>query len=45
MIAVVRGLAAAAGCQLIAGCDFAVVTDKATFSTPGYKFHKNIYQN
>lgn len=31
----VDGLAAAAGCQLIASCDIVVATNKSTFSTPG----------
>lgn len=36
VIAKVDGLAAAAGCQLIAQCDIVVCSDKSTFSTPGY---------
>lgn len=39
----VRGLAAAAGCQLVAACDFAVVSEKSSFSTPGYI--KSAYTN
>ncbi|KAJ4447585.1 hypothetical protein ANN_09592 [Periplaneta americana] len=35
VIAVVQGLAAAAGCQLVATCDIAICTDNSTFSTPG----------
>lgn len=35
VIAKVDGLAAAAGCQLIATCDLVVCTDKSSFSTPG----------
>ncbi|KAF8764148.1 Enoyl-CoA hydratase domain-containing protein like [Argiope bruennichi] len=35
VIAVVNGLAAAAGCQLIASCDIAIATTKSQFSTPG----------
>ena len=35
VIAVVEGLATAAGCQLVASCDLAICTDKATFATPG----------
>ncbi len=31
----VDGLASAAGCQLVASCDFAVATENATFCTPG----------
>lgn len=36
IIAKVNGLAAAAGCQLVAGCDMVVCTDSSSFSTPGY---------
>ncbi|XP_013775159.1 enoyl-CoA hydratase domain-containing protein 3, mitochondrial-like [Limulus polyphemus] len=35
VIAQVRGLAAAAGCQLIASCDIVVASEKSKFSTPG----------
>ncbi|XP_026288027.1 enoyl-CoA hydratase domain-containing protein 3, mitochondrial isoform X2 [Frankliniella occidentalis] len=35
VIASVHGLAAAAGCQLVAGCDIAICSEKAFFSTPG----------
>ncbi|MEP3276165.1 MAG: enoyl-CoA hydratase [Stappiaceae bacterium] len=35
VIAVVTGLATAAGCQLVASCDLAMATDTATFCTPG----------
>ncbi|XP_025161958.1 enoyl-CoA hydratase domain-containing protein 3, mitochondrial isoform X1 [Harpegnathos saltator] len=35
VIAAVDGLAAAAGCQLVAACDVAVCTERSTFSTPG----------
>lgn len=35
VVAVVNGLATAAGCQLVATCDLAISTDKATFCTPG----------
>ncbi|CAL1276009.1 unnamed protein product [Larinioides sclopetarius] len=35
IIAIVNGLAAAAGCQLIASCDIAIATTKSQFSTPG----------
>lgn len=38
IIAKVDGLAAAAGCQLIAACDLVICTEKSTFSTPGYDF-------
>ncbi|CAH1776196.1 unnamed protein product [Owenia fusiformis] len=35
VIAQVNGLATAAGCQLVASCDMAVVSDKSKFATPG----------
>lgn len=35
VIAEVTGVAAAAGCQLVASCDLAVAADNAQFSTPG----------
>ncbi|XP_026859831.1 enoyl-CoA hydratase domain-containing protein 3, mitochondrial isoform X1 [Electrophorus electricus] len=35
VIAMVNGIATAAGCQLVASCDIAVATDKSTFATPG----------
>ncbi|XP_055970678.1 enoyl-CoA hydratase domain-containing protein 3, mitochondrial [Sorex fumeus] len=35
VIAMVNGLATAAGCQLVASCDIAVASDKSTFATPG----------
>lgn len=35
IIAVVTGVATAAGCQLVASCDLAMATDTATFCTPG----------
>lgn len=35
VIAVVEGVATAAGCQLVASCDLAITTDTATFCTPG----------
>ena len=35
VIAEVRGVAAAAGCQLVASCDLAVASREARFSTPG----------
>ncbi|MCX8280373.1 enoyl-CoA hydratase [Phyllobacterium sp. 0TCS1.6C] len=35
VIAAVGGLATAAGCQLVASCDLAIASDKATFCTPG----------
>ncbi len=35
VIADVRGIATAAGCQLVASCDLALATDTAKFATPG----------
>jgi enoyl-CoA hydratase/carnithine racemase len=35
VIASVQGTATAAGCQLVASCDLAVASEKATFCTPG----------
>jgi enoyl-CoA hydratase/carnithine racemase len=35
VIAAVEGVAAAAGCQLVASCDLAVASESAKFSTPG----------
>ena len=35
VIARVHGIATAAGCQLVAACDLAVVSDNATFATSG----------
>ena len=35
VIAAVEGVAAAAGCQLVATCDLAVASNSAKFSTPG----------
>ena len=37
VIAQVQGLATAAGCQLVATCDLAVVSEDASFATPGVK--------
>lgn len=37
VIAKVNGLAAAAGCQLVASCDIIVASEKSAFSTPGYE--------
>jgi enoyl-CoA hydratase/carnithine racemase len=37
VIAMVRGVATAAGCQLVATCDLAFADDGATFGTPGVK--------
>jgi enoyl-CoA hydratase/carnithine racemase len=35
VIAKVDGLATAAGCQLVASCDLAIVSDQSRFATPG----------
>ena len=35
VIAKVRGVATAAGCQLVAACDLAIASETATFATPG----------
>ena len=35
VIADVKGIATAAGCQLVASCDLAVASEEATFATPG----------
>lgn len=35
VIAKINGLAAAAGCQLVATCDIVVCSDQSSFSTPG----------
>lgn len=35
VIAQVRGVATAAGCQLVASCDLAIAADTARFATPG----------
>lgn len=35
VIAMVNGVATAAGCQLVASCDIAVATETSTFATPG----------
>jgi enoyl-CoA hydratase/carnithine racemase len=35
VIAVVSGIATAAGCQLVATCDLAIASEQATFATPG----------
>jgi len=37
VIAKVRGIATAAGCQLVAACDLAVASESAQFATPGVK--------
>jgi enoyl-CoA hydratase/carnithine racemase len=37
VIAVVRGVATAAGCQLVATCDLAFADEAASFGTPGVK--------
>ena len=38
VIAVVDGIAAAAGCQLVAACDLAIASDTSRFATSGIKF-------
>lgn len=35
IIAEINGVAAAAGCQLVASCDLAIASEDATFATPG----------
>ena len=35
IIAMVNGLATAAGCQLVASCDTAVASDRSSFAMPG----------
>ena len=35
VVASVRGLATAAGCQLVASCDVAIAAHTAKFATPG----------
>ena len=37
VIAAVNGLATAGGCQLVAMCDLAIVSDTSSFATPGVK--------
>ena len=37
VIAAVQGVATAAGCQLVAACDLAIASERATFATPGVK--------
>ncbi len=37
VIAEVRGMATAAGCQLVAACDLAIASEQATFATPGVR--------
>jgi len=37
VIAQVRGIATAAGCQLVAACDLAVAEEEALFATPGVR--------
>src|ERR1700730_3800163 len=36
-IAEVRGVATAAGCQLVASCDLAIASEQASFATPGVR--------
>src|SRR4030081_2754319 len=35
VVSAVQGVATAAGCQLVASCDLAVASERATFATPG----------
>ena len=35
VVAAVQGVATAAGCQIVASCDLAIASDRATFATPG----------
>lgn len=35
VIAMVNGIATAAGCQLVASCDVVVATETSSFGTPG----------
>jgi len=37
VIAEVQGLATAAGCQLVASCDLAIASERASFATPGVR--------
>jgi enoyl-CoA hydratase/carnithine racemase len=37
VIAEIQGTATAAGCQLVASCDLAVASDRASFATPGVR--------
>jgi enoyl-CoA hydratase/carnithine racemase len=37
VIAEVRGIATAAGCQLVASCDLAIASEQASFATPGVR--------
>jgi enoyl-CoA hydratase/carnithine racemase len=37
VIAEVRGMATAAGCQLVASCDLAIAAEEAAFATPGVR--------
>jgi enoyl-CoA hydratase/carnithine racemase len=37
VIAEVRGMATAAGCQLVAACDLAIAAEGAAFATPGVR--------
>lgn len=43
IIACVDGIAAAAGCQLVAASDMAICTNRSVFSTPGYRIHYKFY--
>lgn len=35
VVAKVNGVAAAAGCQLVASCDIVIASETSSFSTPG----------
>jgi enoyl-CoA hydratase/carnithine racemase len=37
VIAEIQGMATAAGCQLVATCDLAIASERATFATPGVR--------
>ena len=37
VVAEVRGIATAAGCQLVATCDLAIAAEEASFATPGVR--------
>ena len=41
VIAEVRGLATAAGCQLVASCDIAIASEQSKFATPGSEHIKS----
>lgn len=43
VITAVDGLAAAAGCQLVAASDIAICTNRSHFSTPGFVRFLDLY--